>query len=152
MCINVVKGLKNKMKNLLANSDQASDIKSIFEEIKLVRNITNIEIETQGMFKEVVRMMENQGNPKKDNLDLLNDLCNFAIQNISQLEFKNGIEDRIKLLNQTLKKLKIIQITFDDPAKFKVKVMDDIISEFNFSLDKISREGDVYVLKILEVN
>lgn len=108
MCIDVVKGLKNKMKNLLTNGDQTSDIKNVFEEIKLVRKITNIENETKGLYKEVLRLMENNGNPKKDSIDLLNDLCNFAIQNISQSDFKHGIEDRIKRLNQTLKALKII--------------------------------------------
>ncbi len=30
--------------------------------------------------------------------------------------------------------------------------MDDIINEFNVTLDKISREGDIYAAKILEVN
>ena len=78
----------------------------------------------------------------------MNDLCNFAIQNISQNDYKNGIEDRINRLNKTLKSLKIIQITFNDPEKFKEKVMDDIVKEFNLTLDKICREGDVYVEKI----
>jgi hypothetical protein len=46
MCVDVVKGLKNKLKNLLIKADQPSEIKSVFEEIKLVRNITNIQNET----------------------------------------------------------------------------------------------------------
>lgn len=88
MCINVVKGLKNKLKNLLTNGDQASDIENVFEEIKLVRKITNIENDTKGIHNEVLRLMENKGNPKKDTFDLLDDLFNFAIQNISQSNFK----------------------------------------------------------------
>ncbi len=30
MCIDVVKGLKNKMKNLLSKGDQASEINAVF--------------------------------------------------------------------------------------------------------------------------
>ena len=81
MCVDVVKVLKNKLKNLLIKADQPSEIKSVFEEIKLVRNITNIQNETLGMFKEVLKMMESKGNPTKESKDLLNDLCNFVIQN-----------------------------------------------------------------------
>ena len=57
-CIDVVKGLKNKMKNLMSKADQTSDIKAVFEEIKLVRKITNIQNDTQLMYKEVVKSME----------------------------------------------------------------------------------------------
>lgn len=70
----------------------------------------------------------------------------------SPADFKNGIDSRMKRLNESLKSLKIIEITFADASKFKENVMNDIINEFYLTLDKISREGDVFVAKIEEKN
>ncbi len=104
-----MKGLKNKLKYLLINGSQTSEIKNVYEEIKLVRNISTIQNDTLTIFKEVIKLIENYcGNPKKDTIDLLNNLLNFATEYVSQAEFKNGIEDRIKCLEKTLKTLKII--------------------------------------------
>jgi hypothetical protein len=73
-------------------------------------------------------LIKNNANPKKDSIELLNNLYEFAIKNVYQPKFKNGVEDSIRHLNQTLKKLKIIEIAFNDDLKeFKVKVINEII-------------------------
>jgi hydroxymethylpyrimidine pyrophosphatase-like HAD family hydrolase len=46
MCSDVVKGLNNKIKNILASGNHTSEIKKIYDEIKLMGKITNINNET----------------------------------------------------------------------------------------------------------
>ena len=45
-------------------------------------------------------------------------------------EYKRGIDERIKRLNDTLKNLKIMEISYADKNKFKEKVLQDIIEAF----------------------
>ena len=45
-------------------------------------------------------------------------------------EYKRGIDERIKRLNDTLKNLKIMEISYADKIKFDDKVMHDIIEAF----------------------
>ena len=105
------------------------------------------------MNNELVKLMDNQGT-KKEILDSLYELSNFAIMNVSNPanEYKRGIDERIKRLNDNLKNLKIMEISYAEKSKFDEKVMSEIIEAFKLSIDLIFREGELYVTKIEEKN